>query len=173
MYQGLSSMFQAATRLLYTVPVCWNFSVFMWEHMQEVSCQFVAAYESRFLLLYLTWATEGSRLFMIISMMAAADLVLQGYSPMGYALKEEAQKFRRNTPAHKRNQNNMPQEYLCMPGILKLVWVAGFYSSGKSKDKKVQMWSYICTLTGKSGFNYYQNEAKPRNCIQLIICWII
>lgn len=83
MYQGLSSMSQAMTKLLYLVPVHLIFSVFMWEHIQEVSCQFAVAYESRFLLLYLTWATEGSKLFMIINMMAAADLVLHGYSPMG------------------------------------------------------------------------------------------
>lgn len=137
MYQGLSSMFQAATRLLYTVPACRNFSVFMWEHMQEVSCQFVAAYESRFLLLYLTWATEGSRLFMIISMMAAADLVLQGYSPMGYALKEEAQKFRRNTPAHKRNQNNTPHRNIsACQGYSNLSELQAFIQVGRVKTKK-------------------------------------
>lgn len=44
---------------------------------------------------------------------------------------------------------------------------------GKSKEKKAHIWSYICTLTGKTAFNCYQNQAKPRNCIQLIICWII
>lgn len=158
MYQEMSSMSQAVTKLLYLMPVYLNFSVFMWEHIQEVSCQFAAAYESRFLLLHLTWATEGSRLFMIISMMAAADLVLQGYSPMGYALKGKAQKFRRNTPAHKSNQNNTSHRNIsACQGYSDLSELQAFIQEGRVKEKKAQIWSYICTSTGKSSFNYHQN----------------